>query len=186
MINTMVVGNVVNGVGAFLTDSTNDPSNQKIGNQNNGVADLSVNLATNIINSAYSIAAQGNVTASGLIGSILSQIVGPAGTLREGQYFTGTSAAANKRWTVGVTGEAEGGSNAGSNFYIRPFSDTGTGLGTAISINRANSGIVLGNQLYFNGAALPPNAVNDAAAAGAGVGIGQVYRNGSVLMVRVA
>ncbi len=29
------------------------------------------------------------------------------------------------------------------------------------------------------------NAANDAAAAAAGVGVGQVYRNGSVIMVRV-
>jgi hypothetical protein len=34
--------------------------------------------------------------------------------------------------------------------------------------------------------ALLPNAVNDAAAAAAGVGIGSLYRNGSQLMVRVA
>lgn len=35
-------------------------------------------------------------------------------------------------------------------------------------------------------ATLPTNAANDAAAAGAGVPVGGVYRNGSVLMVRVA
>lgn len=33
---------------------------------------------------------------------------------------------------------------------------------------------------------LPANAANDAAAAAAGVQVGGVYRNGSVLMVRVA
>lgn len=33
---------------------------------------------------------------------------------------------------------------------------------------------------------LPTNAANDAAAAAAGVAVGEVYRNGSVLMVRVA
>lgn len=38
---------------------------------------------------------------------------------------------------------------------------------------------------YFNNMKTLTNAVNDAAAASAGVAVGEMYRNGSVLMVRV-
>jgi hypothetical protein len=62
--------------------------------------------------------------------------------------------------------------------------------GTGISITKsggtyvfATTGLVTASSLH-----LPSliNAVNDAAAATAGVQLGQVYRNGNVLMVRLA
>jgi microcystin-dependent protein len=41
------------------------------------------------------------------------------------------------RWTMGVNNAAEGGSNAGSNFFLSRFTDAGGPLDTPITINRA-------------------------------------------------
>lgn len=46
-------------------------------------------------------------------------------------------------------------------------------------------GQAINHLLNFDYAGLT-NAANDAAAAVAGVGVGELYRNGSVLMVRIA
>jgi hypothetical protein len=42
------------------------------------------------------------------------------------------------RWDVVVNNTAEGGSNAGSDFYISRYSDAGVGLGVALQITRSN------------------------------------------------
>ena len=105
---------------------------------------------------------------------------GPAGSNRNIIFET----QAHPRWFVGTDNLAEGGSNAGSNFSIINVSDNGaTLLGTPLSISRATGVVTLAVAPTFG--ALPTNAANDAAAATAGVGVGQVYRNGSALQVRV-
>jgi hypothetical protein len=80
------------------------------------------------------------------------------------------------RWFVG-TYNTEGGSNTGADFEFVRVGDTGTLLGTALSIARSTGYITLGT--------IPLNAANDAAAAAAGVPIGGLYRSASALMVRV-
>jgi len=62
------------------------------------------------------------------------------------------------------------------------------GFGTSLSLSWTalqifNAGITTS---FIGYSTLPVNALNDGAAAAAGVAIGQTYRNGSVLMVRVA
>lgn len=81
------------------------------------------------------------------------------------------------RWTSGSDGVTESGGNAGSNWQLVAYNDAGSALLTAITVTRATGRIKL----------LPlTNAVNDAAAASAGVAIGELYRNGSIVMQRVA
>jgi hypothetical protein len=47
------------------------------------------------------------------------------------------------RWNFGMSAEAETGANAGSNFFINRFSDTGAYIGTPISITRATGALNL-------------------------------------------
>jgi hypothetical protein len=105
---------------------------------------------------------------------------GPAGSNRNIIFET----QAHPRWFVGTDTLAEGGSNAGTNFSITNVADNGTTLlGTPLSINRATGVVTLAVAPTLG--ALPVNAANDAAAAAAGVPPNGVYRNGSVMMVRV-
>jgi hypothetical protein len=82
-----------------------------------------------------------------------------------------------ERWAIRTGSIAETGGNSGSDFRITRYNDAGGGLGDALTITRATGAI--SSPLFIN-------AVNDAAAATAGVQIGQWYRNGSVMMQRVA
>jgi hypothetical protein len=59
------------------------------------------------------------------------------------------------RWNVTLgTAEAEGGSNAGSNFYINRYNDAGVYLTSPLSISRANGGVSVNDgSLTINGTA---------------------------------
>lgn len=81
------------------------------------------------------------------------------------------------RWTSGSDGVTEGGSNTGSNWQLVAYNDAGSVLLTAITVSRATGRIKL---------ILLTDAVNDAAAASGGVAVGELYRNGSIVMQRVA
>lgn len=80
------------------------------------------------------------------------------------------------RWTSGSDGVSESGSNVGSNWQLVAYSDAGTSLFTAITVRRSTGRV---------GLLSLTNAVNDAAAASGGVAVGELYRNGSVVMQRV-
>ena len=77
-----------------------------------------------------------------------------------------------------------------SSFHGQLGTDTNVGLnintlGTGtLALQTGGSPTRVGGSLAF--ATLPTNAANDAAAASAGVAVGQIYRNGSALMIRVA
>jgi hypothetical protein len=87
------------------------------------------------------------------------------------------------RWSMQATNGAEGGSNTGSNFQIACANDAGSPLFTPLQINRTTGVITINNGLTMP---LLTNAANDAAAASAGIGVGQFYRNGSIVMQRAA
>jgi hypothetical protein len=103
-----------------------------------------------------------------------SGVNGAAATARS---FIGETSG-SLRWQIDL-GDAtpEGGSNAGSDFDILSFSDSGAALATPLKIKRSNSQLTI---------VVPTNAADDTAASSAGVPIGGIYRNGSALMVRVA
>lgn len=115
-----------------------------------------------------------------------------AGNPRRLQFFSSNA----ERWQVETSTDAESGGNAGSNFYISAFNDAGGFLSQPFRIYR-NSGLIsIQNGVYLAGGDLQVaagnlllsnlvNAANDAGAAGGGVPIDGVYRNGSQLMVRV-
>jgi hypothetical protein len=58
------------------------------------------------------------------------------------------------RWYLGVDGTAESGSNAGSDFYLKSFDDTGATLGTPLTVNRATGNISFTGTLTGNGSGL--------------------------------
>lgn len=64
---------------------------------------------------------------------VVPQPAGAAGTERLIDFYTG----ALLRWRIGADGEAESGSNAGSDFVIRAYDDAGASLGNATKIDRA-------------------------------------------------
>jgi len=115
-------------------------------------------------------------TALGDYGQVL-RINGAIGSQREVRF----QSAGLTRFLMRVTPAAESGSNAGSNLAFDAFADNGTTLiGTVFSIARATGGLSL------NTLAASTSYASDAAAAAGGVTIGQLYRNGSAVMVRVA
>lgn len=62
------------------------------------------------------------------------RIDGLAGQSRILRYTT----AGTSRWTFGVNSTSEAGSNAGSDYEIRSYSDAGADLGPALSVKRSN------------------------------------------------
>jgi hypothetical protein len=70
-----------------------------------------------------------------------------AGYSRDVQLRTGTS----PRWALRANGTAEGGGNAGSNFNLIRFDDTGANLGNALSIVRSTGEITISNGLAASG-----------------------------------
>ena len=75
-------------------------------------------------------------------------MVSSAGTYGRYRWYSGTTnAAAGLRWVMGKTNGAETGSNAGSDWRLDRFDDTGTGLPAAITVNRATGVTTLGAAL---------------------------------------
>jgi len=78
-----------------------------------------------------------------------------AGNNRGFWFYT----AGSTRWITYVDGGAETGSNAGSNYNINAYSDTGTLIGTAIQIIRSNASVRMApGQLTVGAPALATNA----------------------------
>ena len=91
------------------------------------------------------------------VGSVSAYLSGATGTNRSLIWTTGGIATANLRWNMVVTSTAESGANAGSNFGLICYDDSGTTINTPISIARA-TGIITyaGVQLGPNGAVGAP------------------------------
>ena len=89
-----------------------------------------VNTSTMVINSGLQNA----------FGSI--SICKQAGTTDQIATYTGTATAANLRWVLAMgDATAEGGANAGSNFNITRYSDSGAYLGQPMFISRASGSV---------------------------------------------
>jgi hypothetical protein len=83
---------------------------------------------------------------SGYASLALSKPTGANGNQIEG------ATAGRPRWAL-LLGDAtaESGGNAGSNFSINRFDDSGSYLGTPLSINRANGNVSIQQSLFVNG-----------------------------------
>ncbi len=80
-----------------------------------------------------SISASGNITAG--VAQIISNIVGSS---RDFAWQTSGS----DRWRLRCTGEAESGSNAGSNLYLNAYDDSGGYIDSPFNITRAAAGVI--------------------------------------------
>jgi hypothetical protein len=118
-------------------------------------------------------------------GSNLIGLYATSGNQRGILGGTGTSpGAVSWRWQLQLGDQIpESGSNSGSNFTLISIDDTGAVLSRPLNVNRATGVLTLSVAPTI--ALSPINATDDTAAATAGVPVGGVYRNGSVLMIRV-
>ena len=123
--------------------------------------------------------AYGNVLLSALSGHAANLNLTSAAGIRRNVGFQSGGVA---RWNVLVNAAAEpnDGSNVGTDFQIASYNDAGGLFYIPLSITRSTGRVAL------NRLPLTSTYANDAAAAAAGVGVGELYRNGSVVQVRVA
>ncbi len=80
----------------------------------------------------------GQPTASGYISAVID---GAAGSQR---YFQLQTAASN-RWQLGAASNSESGSNAGSDFFIYAYTDSGAYSSTPLTIVRSSGQVQMGN-----------------------------------------
>ena len=174
--NTIIVGNLGVGVGtALINDTTGNATNQKYGNQSNGIPDITTDAANNIVCPTGLV-----VGSNGTTGSTQAVIKGAAAGNRMLEFNTDALA----RWYVGVSGGTEPGGNVGSDFGIISVNDAGSALiEQMFTIKRSTGVVTLAHPITFGSPFT--NAANDAGAASGGVPVGGMYRNGSALMVRV-
>jgi hypothetical protein len=140
--------------------------------------DSTTNLATTaFVNSAALLKTGGALTGSLIINSSQLQINPPTGTasivlapqsatnginiyLKKNGSGAGVSLTvqnvSSTRWVMNI-GDAvpESGSNAGSNFVMQRFDDSGAFLGNGLSINRATGNVTLVGSIGVNGTAAP-------------------------------
>lgn len=82
---------------------------------------------------------------------VLEAPAGAAGTDRHITYYTLTS----PRWKQGADSTAEGGSNAGSNWELEAYDDTGVAIGVAMAVNRATLDAVFFGDVGVSASTLP-------------------------------
>jgi hypothetical protein len=102
-------------------------------------------------------------------GAVSFALTGAAGQQKSLIFYSGN----NLRWAMLC-------SSATDDLSIGRWNDAGTFLGTPVAINRATGAVSLA------ALAASTSYASDATAAAGGVAIGQLYRNGSIVMVRVA
>ncbi|QMU70814.1 glycosyl hydrolase family 28-related protein [Streptacidiphilus sp. P02-A3a] len=90
------------------------------------------------------------------------RIIGAAGTNRDAQWWT---AASGKRWALRASSTAEAGSNAGSNFDVVRYDDTGTVIDTPVTVDR-QTGVTTLNGLAINEGVTGPRMGTATLAAG--------------------
>lgn len=88
----------------------------------------------------------GNVLISGSGAEL--QVTAAAGSYRNTRYMTTVSGTPTSRFNVAVNNTAESGSNAGSDFVIRAFDDSGTFLSQPFTITRSTGLASFGASVY--------------------------------------
>jgi len=99
-----------------------------------------------------------NVTGDAMTGDLTISKATPILTLNkiaagQANVIQGSGALSARWWVRPGNDEAEAGSNAGSNFDILRFSDTGAFMGGVMSISRASGNVVFNNTITVSGAA---------------------------------
>ena len=92
----------------------------------------------------------------------ISRIIAPNGALKLVRIHTGGGGAAALRWEFGAYNDSESGANAGSTFYVRNFSDTGTQIAVTapLLIDRPTGKVALGQGVAVSGGATPSTIDN--------------------------
>jgi len=145
-----------------------------------------VSISNLIISGTISVA--GNSVTNSIVA------LGPtAGTVFQSDYYLNTTATTNTIYLRSHDGGAQTdaqivsargtglsllGASTGAAIILKP-----NGTDTVVTLNADGLAFASGKTINFGSIT---NAVDDAAAATAGVSVGSVYRNGSVLMVRVS
>ena len=106
-----------------------------------------------------------------------SRVSGNAGNVRDFRLTTATV----DRWRFIANATAESGSNAGSNFEIRRYSDAGADLGIALSIDRA-TGVTTLNANKVN----LSTAITGITASGSAGTMGDIAWDDTYLYVRIS
>lgn len=96
------------------------------------------------------ITGAGNLLVSGAGYEI--QLSAPAGNYRNFRYMSTISGTPTNRWNLAANFTAESGSNAGSDFAIRAFDDSGNFLVQPILITRATGNILFSSDIEIDGA----------------------------------
>lgn len=161
---TLITGNIAGlppGV-PLIQYAAFDASNQAYGNQLNSVPDMSMDGNNHLY-------IHDQLTITGL-----------ANTNRMLIFANDTGS----RWFFGIDGgTTEGAGNVGGDLTLISAGDSGL-IENMFRVKRSTGKITLAHPLTYSGPFI--NAANDAAAASAGVQVGEEYRNGSVKMIRVA
>jgi hypothetical protein len=93
-------------------------------------------------------------------------VSGAAATYRGTYYQTGGVS----RWTMGANQSAESGSNAGSDFSIDRYNDSGAWINAPVSISRSTGLVTLSNGLTVNGATTVNSSINSSIGGGLNTG----------------
>ena len=78
-------------------------------------------------------------------------LVGASGGARVLNIYSNSNAGPGLRWQLGTDAVAEGGSNAGTNFVLGAFSDTGVAIGTALAFTRSTMQATFAGPVRMNG-----------------------------------
>jgi hypothetical protein len=97
-------------------------------------------VAGNATASGQLTANGGQINVNNTAGYAATMYSAPAGQFRFTQYLT----SGKRRWEHGANSDAESGSNAGSNWYLNCFDDSGAYLSTPMVIKRSTGNVLIG------------------------------------------
>lgn len=118
--------------------------------------------------------AQGTITVQPTSGAATLYLTAAAG---QGKQLRFDTTGTGDRWVMQSTSTAESGSNAGSDFELRAYSDTGVYLDSPMLITRSNSNIALTGNVTLTNGALSGTSANQAVLLGSTTTIGTPYIN---------
>ena len=130
----------------------------------NGTAQANVFQGNGLIVNGANVYGAAGVTGLLSVGSTTAtgyptiDIDGVAGSQRQTTISTGGAL----RWAFGAGTGAEGGSNAGSDFFVGAFGDTGAFLGNYLSLTRATGQVSIAGALTVGGAGTFPTGLTTA------------------------
>jgi hypothetical protein len=201
LVNSTPVGGTTPAAGAFTTLSST--GNAALGQcftvtaAGGGVVNVTSTVTNVVLNASsyvFQVTSSAGIFLNGSVGIGTGaplralHVSGASSSQAVEMLFRDTDQTVNNRqWAVGMSG---------SSLAFRAAQDSPSFGSTVFTVNRNGTaslagsltagGLAVNTSSGFIFAVSPGNYANDAAAAAGGVGVGQVYRNGSVLMIRVS